>query len=128
MKNNMRAAIAVILIATALTGCGTIKPPAIDTTVTTVPVTPVLEKGKTYGVVLSEDCTAQFVIDGKEKGVTAKELTIVKLSESHMLRPLSHVLGNRDVTTETNLLVYCKYLRKCGGSRNRWSVFTCTYI
>ena len=39
MKNNMRAAIAVILIAAALTGCGTIKPPAIDTTVTTVPVT-----------------------------------------------------------------------------------------
>lgn len=39
MKNNMRAAIAVILIAAALTGCGTIKPPAIDTAVTTVPVT-----------------------------------------------------------------------------------------
>lgn len=39
MKNNMRAAIAVILIAAALTGCGTIKPPAIGTTVTTVPVT-----------------------------------------------------------------------------------------
>ena len=36
MKNNMRAAIAVILIAAALTGCGTIKPPAIDNTVTTV--------------------------------------------------------------------------------------------
>lgn len=39
MKNKMRAAIAVILIAAALTGCGTIKPPAIDNTVTTVPVT-----------------------------------------------------------------------------------------
>ena len=39
MKNNMRAAIAVILIAAALTGCGTIKPPAIDNTVTTVPAT-----------------------------------------------------------------------------------------
>ena len=39
MKNNLRAAIAVILIAATLTGCGTIKPPAIDTTVTTVPVT-----------------------------------------------------------------------------------------
>ena len=43
MKNNMRAAIAVILIAAALTGCGTIKPPAIDTTVTTVPVTTTAE-------------------------------------------------------------------------------------
>lgn len=43
MKNNMRAAIAVILITAALTGCGTIKPPAIDTTVTTVPVTTTAE-------------------------------------------------------------------------------------
>lgn len=50
---------------------------AVKYTVTSETVTPVLEKGKTYGVVLSEDCTAQFVIDGKEKGVTAKELTIV---------------------------------------------------
>lgn len=39
MKNNMRAAIAVTLIAAALTGCGTIKPPTIDTAVTTEPVT-----------------------------------------------------------------------------------------
>ncbi|MBR5182325.1 MAG: hypothetical protein IKW88_08725 [Clostridiales bacterium] len=39
MKNNMKAAVAVILIAAALTGCGTIKPPTIDNTVTTVPVT-----------------------------------------------------------------------------------------
>lgn len=39
MKNNMKAAAAVILIGAALTGCGTIKPPTIDTTVTTVPVT-----------------------------------------------------------------------------------------
>ena len=39
MKNNIKAAVSVILIAAALTGCGTIKPPAIDTTVTTVPVT-----------------------------------------------------------------------------------------
>lgn len=39
MKNNIKAAVAVILIAAALTGCGTIKPPAIDMTVTTVPVT-----------------------------------------------------------------------------------------
>ena len=43
MKNNMRAAIAVTLIAAALTGCGTIKPPAIDTTVTTEPVTTTAE-------------------------------------------------------------------------------------
>ena len=43
MKNNMRAAIAVILIAAALTGCGTIKPPAIDTAVTTEPVTTEVE-------------------------------------------------------------------------------------
>ena len=43
MKNNMRASIAVILIAAALTGCGTIKPPAIDTTVTTEPVTTTAE-------------------------------------------------------------------------------------
>lgn len=43
MKNNMRAAIAVILITAALTGCGTIKPPAIDTTVTTVTVTTTAE-------------------------------------------------------------------------------------
>ena len=43
MKNNMRAAIAVTLIAAALTGCGTIKPPAIDTTVTTEPVTTTVE-------------------------------------------------------------------------------------
>lgn len=43
MKNNMRTAIAVTLIAAALTGCGTIKPPAIDTTVTTVPVTTTAE-------------------------------------------------------------------------------------
>lgn len=39
MKNNLKAAIAAILIAAALTGCGTIKPPTIDTTVTTVPAT-----------------------------------------------------------------------------------------
>lgn len=39
MKKNMKAAIAVILIAAALAGCGTIKPPTIDNTVTTVPVT-----------------------------------------------------------------------------------------
>lgn len=39
MKNNMRAAIAVTLIAAALTGCGTIKPSTIDTAVTTEPVT-----------------------------------------------------------------------------------------
>ena len=39
MKNNMKAAVAVILIAAALTGCGTIKPPTIDNTVTTIPVT-----------------------------------------------------------------------------------------
>ena len=43
MKNNMRAAIVVILIAAALTGCGTIKPPAIDTAVTTEPVTTTAE-------------------------------------------------------------------------------------
>ncbi|WP_297961969.1 hypothetical protein [uncultured Ruminococcus sp.] len=39
MKNNMKAAIAAILITAALTGCGTIKPPTIDNTVTTAPVT-----------------------------------------------------------------------------------------
>lgn len=39
MKSNIRAAVAAIFITAALTGCGTIKPPAIDTTVTTVPVT-----------------------------------------------------------------------------------------
>ena len=39
MKNNMKAAVTVILIAAALTGCGTIKPPTIDNTVTTIPVT-----------------------------------------------------------------------------------------
>ena len=39
MKNNMKAAVAVILITAALTGCGTIKPPTIDNTATTVPVT-----------------------------------------------------------------------------------------
>ena len=43
MKNNMKAAVSVILIAAALTGCGTIKPPAIDNTVTTVPVTTTAE-------------------------------------------------------------------------------------
>ena len=43
MKNNIRAAIAAILIAAALTGCGTIKPPAIDTAVTTEPVTTEVE-------------------------------------------------------------------------------------
>ena len=39
MRNNIKTAIAVVSIAAALTGCGTIKPPAIDTTVTTVPIT-----------------------------------------------------------------------------------------
>lgn len=39
MRKRIATAAAVILIAAALTGCGTIKPPTIDTTVTTVPVT-----------------------------------------------------------------------------------------
>ena len=43
MKNNIKAAVAVILITAALTGCGTIKPPAMDTAVTTEPVTTEVE-------------------------------------------------------------------------------------
>ncbi|MBP5431437.1 hypothetical protein [Ruminococcus sp.] len=39
MRNNIKTAIAVMSIAAALTGCGTIKPPTIDTAVTTEPVT-----------------------------------------------------------------------------------------
>lgn len=39
MRNNFKTAIAVMSIAAALTGCGTIKPPTIDTAVTTEPVT-----------------------------------------------------------------------------------------
>lgn len=39
MRNNIKTSIAVMSIAAALTGCGTIKPPAINTTVTTVPIT-----------------------------------------------------------------------------------------
>lgn len=39
MKNNLRIMLSAILITAALTGCGTIKPPNIDTIVTTVPVT-----------------------------------------------------------------------------------------
>lgn len=39
MRNSIKAALAVLCIAVALTGCGTIKPPTIDTTVTTVPAT-----------------------------------------------------------------------------------------
>lgn len=39
MRNNNKTAIAVMSIAAALTGCGTIKPPTIDTAVTTEPVT-----------------------------------------------------------------------------------------
>ena len=44
-------------------------------------VIPELQKGKTYTVKLTEDCTAQYVIDGEEKGVTAKELTITTEKE-----------------------------------------------
>ncbi len=44
-------------------------------------VIPQLQKGKTYTVRLTEDCTAQYVIDGVEKGVTAKELTITTEKE-----------------------------------------------
>lgn len=43
MRNNIKTAIAVMSIAAALTGCGTIKPPAIDTAVTTEPVTTEVE-------------------------------------------------------------------------------------
>lgn len=39
MRNNIKTAIAVMSIAAALTGCGTIKPPTIDTALTTEPVT-----------------------------------------------------------------------------------------
>lgn len=39
MRNNIKTAIAVMSIAAVLTGCGTIKPPTIDTAVTTEPVT-----------------------------------------------------------------------------------------
>lgn len=39
MRNNIKTSIAVMSIAAALTGCGTIKPPTIDTAVTTEPVT-----------------------------------------------------------------------------------------
>lgn len=39
MRNNIKTATAVMCIAAALTGCGTIKPPTIDTAVTTESVT-----------------------------------------------------------------------------------------
>lgn len=39
MRKSIKTALAVMCIAAALTGCGTIKPPTIDTSVTTVPVT-----------------------------------------------------------------------------------------
>lgn len=39
MRKNIKAALAVIFIAAALTGCGTIKPPSVETVVTTEPST-----------------------------------------------------------------------------------------
>lgn len=39
MRKNIKAALAIIFIAAALTGCGTIKPPSVETVVTTEPST-----------------------------------------------------------------------------------------
>ena len=67
MKINMKAAIAAILIATALTGCGTIKPPTIDTTVTTVPATTEITTAETTTVPATTEAPTDPPMSEEEK-------------------------------------------------------------
>jgi len=67
MKNNLKAAIAAIIITAALTGCGTIKPPTIDNTVTTIPATKETSTAEPTTVAATTEAPTEPTMSEEEK-------------------------------------------------------------
>ena len=67
MKNNLKAAIAAIIITAALTGCGTIKPPTIDNTVTTIPATTETSTAEPTTVAATTEAPTEPTMSEEEK-------------------------------------------------------------
>lgn len=76
MKRTIKTMIAVLLVGTTLTGCGTIKPPKLNNTATTVPpVTTTTTKAATTTAVTTNDMTTT---DAEHNDVPAATSQTVK--------------------------------------------------